>query len=306
MTERAFAILLPLAILAPALQAEEQEPGLEERLRLQGEELEKLKQEVKDLRGRDVIQLEKDINAYLETTSAEVQPRTPAYRNLQLFGTRVRIGGYMSLELRDDGEDSNLRFDFHRLVLRIGAEIADGISFDSEIEIEGGGADVSFLTGNEILVEYAEIRWEFIEDLLVFKAGALLVPWGRFNKYHDDPYQDLTDRPLVSRRIGAVAFDQPGIGFEGSVEFAGDSGWFLDYDFAVTQGFGEATGRAAELSDRQQQQQAGLGTPGSLGSRAVLGRLRHRSVGDLRQVGRPRPQRQLWLGVRTLHQEGVV
>ena len=127
-----------------------------------------------------------------------------------------------------------MEFDQHRLVLRINSDIAEGLTFDSEIEIEGGGADVGFLEDNEILVEYAELGYELIEFALVFKAGALLVPWGRFNQYHDDPYQDLTDRPLVARRLAAVAFDQRGVGFEGTVDMGGN--WFLDWDVALTQG----------------------------------------------------------------------
>jgi hypothetical protein len=201
-------------------------------------EIARLKQELQDLRGKDATRLDEEIAAYLETTGEEVEPRLPSYRSPQQFGGRVRFGGYLSLEFRDDDQDVS-RFDLHRLVLRINADIADNINFDSEIEIEGGGADVGFLTGNEILVEYAEIRYGLVGDALTFKVGALLVPWGRFNRYHDDPYQDLTDRPLVSRYLGAVAFDQPGVGFEGSIDI-GDSDWWIDYDTALTQGFGES------------------------------------------------------------------
>jgi hypothetical protein len=94
---------------------------------------------------------------------------------------------------------------------------------------------VDFLTDNEILVEYAELTLAILEDKLDFVAGLILLPWGRFNLYHDDPLNDLTDRPLVSRYIGAVAAQQAGVAVDGSFDVG--SGWFLDYDVAVVQGF---------------------------------------------------------------------
>jgi hypothetical protein len=152
-----------------------------------------------------------------------------------MYGRRVRIGGYFTIEFREDGDGSPLAFDAHRLVPKIQADVAEGITFETEIEIEGGGADVDFLTDNEILVEYAELSFSVVEDRLNLVAGIILLPWGRYNLYHDDPLADLTDRPLVSRYVGSVAAQQPGIAFDGTLESGG--GWFFDYDVAVVQGF---------------------------------------------------------------------
>jgi hypothetical protein len=136
-------------------------------------------------------------------------------------------------------------------VLKLQSDIAEGIAFETEIEFEGGGADVDFLDGNEILVEYAELSFEIVDDRLVFRAGAVLVPWGRFNRFHDDPLQDLTDRPLVSRRIGAVAFDQAGIGIAGTLE-PGQRGWFVDYDLVLVQGFDDEFSTNGGVRDARQ------------------------------------------------------
>ena len=215
-----------LAILATVSLAGD----LEDMVKKQGDQIRRLESEVGRLRGRSRAALDEDVTAYLEEGTGEESLERP-------WGRRVRLGGYFSLEFRDDGDSSTMEFDQHRLITKIQADIAEGITLEFEIEIEGGGADVSFLDGNEILVEYAELSFEIIEDKLIFVAGLILLPWGRFNAIHDDPLNDLTDRPLVSRRLAAVAFDQPGIAVEGTLEIA--TGWFLDYDIALVQGFAD-------------------------------------------------------------------
>ena len=233
--ERAFTLVLPLLALAGATPLFAGQEDLEELVRRQGEQIRQLKEEVGDLRSQQASGIDSDISQYLAETDVARAPT--GSKGGGLFGGRVRVGGYFSLEFRDDGDGQTMHFDQHRLVLKLQSEIADGIGFETEIEFEGGGADVSFLTGNEILVEFAELSFQLIEDKLILNAGVILIPWGRFNQYHDDPLNELTDRPLVSRRIGAAAFGQPGIGTEGTFEF-GDS-WFFDYNVALVQGFAD-------------------------------------------------------------------
>ena len=220
---------------SPSSQAEEGD--IEQLVRQQGEQIRRLEEELERLKeapSDDRNHLEKEVDTYL----AESQRTQVEYFRQRGGGARrVRLGGYFALEFRDDGDGATMEFDQHRLVLKLNADIAPGLTFDMELEIEGGGADVGFLEDNEILLEYAELSYELIEDNLIFKVGALLVPWGRFNLYHDDPYQDLTDRPLVARRIAVTAFDQPGVGVEGTFDLGGH--WFLDYDVALTQGLSD-------------------------------------------------------------------
>jgi hypothetical protein len=76
------------------------------------------------------------------------------------------------------------------------------------------------------------------------------MPWGRFNQVHDDPMNDLTDRPEVSVRLGGVAFGQAGVAGEGTLEPAAD--WFLDYKLALTQGFAEGISTNGGARDGRQ------------------------------------------------------
>lgn len=230
---------LILLLLGPLAWAQDnQSKELEKLVQEQGEQIKSLKGEVNKLKaGEGRTARDNEIEDYLDDTEKEHRRMPTVFDASRTgWGERVRLGGYLSLEYRDE-DQKTAEFDFHRLVLRLQADIADGISFDTEIEFEGGGADVSFLDGNEIFVEYAELQFEIWEDKVNFSVGAILMPWGRFNIYHDDPLNDLTDRPIVSRYIGAVAFGQPGVAFYGTV--GNESGWFLDYKVAYVQGFAE-------------------------------------------------------------------
>ena len=227
-----------LALVSIALGNPDDSDDLKKIVEEQGKELERLRKEMGELKAQPArSDVEREVESYLDQTERRVRGVAEGWsRDTGMSSSRLRLGGYFSIEFRDDGDGHTPSFDFHRLVLKLQADIANGISFDSEIEFEGGGADVGFLTGNEILIEYAELRFEIWEAFLAFDAGLILVPWGRFNFYHDDPMNDLTDRPLVSRRIGAVAFGSPGIAIDGVVPIRG---WFFDYKLALVQGFGE-------------------------------------------------------------------
>lgn len=127
------------------------------------------------------------------------------------FGS-VSLGGYADFEYKDF-DNSNSTFDQHRFILNIGAEIGDRLRFFSEYEIEHGGPDSANGDG-EAKVEQAYIDY-LINDAVNMRFGALLVPFGRYNLYHDSDLQDLTDRPLVARRVIPTTWTESGMGFFG-------------------------------------------------------------------------------------------
>lgn len=153
---------------------------------------------------------------------------------------KFKIGGYATILHKTiekyNGGDSTNFFDSIRIVPQFEWEVTDWLEFGMEIEFEGGGSGASFLTENEILVEYAEARATPLDELNI-RAGLLIVPFGRYNKNHDDINWDLVDRPFAARRVVPSAFDQPGVGVYGAftqIPFLG-----VNYDFAVTQGFSQ-------------------------------------------------------------------
>jgi len=145
----------------------------------------------------------------------------------------LSVGGYFDIEFKSDDTKSNNTFDQHRFILSFDGSMNEWISFRAELEIEGGGAEASFLSGNEIVLEYGELHFNF-DEAINLKAGALLVPFGRFNALHDAPLRDLTDRPLVDRRIVPTTWTDAGVGLYGAFNLG--NSFRLDYDFVLING----------------------------------------------------------------------
>jgi len=123
--------------------------------------------------------------------------------------------------------------------VNIASQVHERINFYSEIEFEHGaelGED------GEIAVEQA---WAdlILTDWLVFRAGAILVPFGRYNIHHDDNENDLTLRPLYARRIVPTTWTEAGMGFHGDIPLANP-------DMAATYEFYFVNGLTQELDDR--------------------------------------------------------
>lgn len=127
------------------------------------------------------------------------------------FGN-VSLGGYFDMEYLDR-ENEEAAFRQHRWIINIGAQIAERVRFNSEYEIEYGGTDTAASDG-EAKVEQAYGDY-LINDVINLRAGAVLVPFGRYNLYHDSDLQDLTDRPLVARDIIPTTWTEAGYGFFG-------------------------------------------------------------------------------------------
>lgn len=148
---------------------------------------------------------------------------------------RLDLGGYFSTRWANSelpGEKPS--FQDMRFVLQVHSQVARAVRFDGEIEFEHGG--VSDEAGGEVKVEYAQVSLAESE-CFALKAGSLLVPWGRFNQEHDDPFNELSSRPTVSRFVHGAVFAAPGIGAEGIVP-AGDELSFR-WDVALVNGLSD-------------------------------------------------------------------
>jgi hypothetical protein len=148
----------------------------------------------------------------------------------------VSVGGYADIEF-ENFEDSHSTFDQHRWILNIGADLGDRLRFYSEYEIEHGGISGNNAGDGEAKVEQAWIDF-LIHPFINLRAGALLVPFGRYNLFHDSDLQDLTDRPIVARDVIPTTWTESGAGFYG--EFNPTIGSYEDlnlgYEFYVING----------------------------------------------------------------------
>lgn len=168
-----------------------------------------LKDQIRDEMKNSAIDVE-----YVGRHNAPVGDGGLLIKNPSGFGN-VSLGGYFDMEYLDrEKEDSTFRQ--HRFVLNIAAQPNEKIRFNSEIEIEYGGPNVPNADG-EIKIEQAYADY-LINDMINFRAGALLVPFGRFNLYHDSDLQDLTDRPILARDVIPTTWTEAGAGFFGSFD----------------------------------------------------------------------------------------
>lgn len=135
------------------------------------------------------------------------------FREESGFG-QVSVGGYMDHEFADF-ENTRSTFDQHRWIINVGAELGDRLRFYSEFEIEHGGVNASG-TGEE-KVEQAWVDYTIMDEFNL-RGGALLVPFGRYNLYHDSDLQDLTARPIAARDVVPTTWTESGAGFWGEFD----------------------------------------------------------------------------------------
>lgn len=169
-----------------------------------------------------------------ETKSGSAQEGSGAliYARPFVVSPKAIVGGYMDFEyINRTGSPS--KFDQHRLVPFIYADVSDRVKFAAEIEFEHGGV------GDELKIEFAIIDY-LVNEPINLRGGIILLPLGKFNLLHDSPLRDLTDRPLVAQRIIPTTLHQPGVGIYGT--FYPTALSQINYEVYVTSGFTGAYG----------------------------------------------------------------
>ncbi len=194
-----------------------------ERLELVAEEFvahEKAEEKLKDMREREYTA------AVSKSGSGGLVYARPGYSN-----PKAVIGGYMATEFEALDGPTNVRrnepnsFDVPRFVVMFYSDVTERTRVAVEFEVEHGIGDAE--------LEFAVIDHSFAE-WINFRTGIVLLPVGKFNLIHDDPINDLTQRPEVAIRVIPGVLREPGAGFFGTVYPTRLSK--LDYEFYVTQG----------------------------------------------------------------------
>jgi hypothetical protein len=153
--------------------------------------------------------------------------------------TDFKIGGYGSTRFEASSlKDNNNTFTFRRFVLTGDATVGERLRgvFELELErfteleverrapVEGGlrgfSQSIEGTNHTEISLEQAWVEFA-LADWARFRAGAVLVPLGRFNLNHDDNRWDLPRRSLVDRGVpvlpSTAAWTEVGMGFSGDI-----------------------------------------------------------------------------------------
>ena len=121
---------------------------------------------------------------------------------------RISLGGYGDLHANfTEGADNDL-FDLHRIVLFMGVQFTDWLTFSSELEVEHafvshGDGEISF---EQAYIEYA------MNDCIHFRAGRVLAPLGIINHRHEPTSFNGVERPSFAKYIIPSTWSVDGIG----------------------------------------------------------------------------------------------
>lgn len=142
--------------------------------------------------------------------------RGPGGRNITAFDRKAQsgVGGYYDLEFKAPLNGKISTFDLHRLILQTSSYLHDNLFFNAEIEFEHGGLLNAGTNDGELKIEQAWADYR-INDLLNFRAGVVLIPFGIVNVLHDSDVRDTTTRPLMASTIIPTTWMDSGVGFHG-------------------------------------------------------------------------------------------
>tara|TARA_R110002073_G_scaffold336295_1_gene531847 strand:+ start:52293 stop:53798 length:1506 start_codon:yes stop_codon:yes gene_type:complete len=139
-------------------------------------------------------------------------------RIFQGAANAVTIAGYGELHytraMPEDG-DATSEIDMHRLVLYVGKQFNDKISFSTELEVEhaiAGEGKVGEFEVEQAIVDYRFTDRDSAVGVLGMRAGIMLVPMGIVNQWHEPPLFHGVERPRVDELIIPSTWREGGIG----------------------------------------------------------------------------------------------
>lgn len=165
------------------------------------------------------------------------------------------------------------RFDARNVELFMTGQITSRLRAFAEIEFERlpkSSASTGTATNRQGEVEVEQGWLEYkISDAFIPRFGVILVPFGRLNLEHFDPVQDLTDRPIVMRRVIPTTWGEAGMGFTGRLALPNS----ILQDLAVNYQFFAINGLTNAISDTSTRNARGGFGSDNNANKAIVGRL---------------------------------
>lgn len=218
-------VLTLCAVFPSSLHAQASNPSSANRSEDQIEQLKSTLQQIENRHQKELSDLQERLGVM------EKRQNTLSDELVQ----NIKVGAYGVVAF-EDFRDRKTTFD-GKLELLISGQFHDRIRFYNEIDLG--------VPGGNALAEQAYV------DLLLTQAfnlrtGVLLIPFGKFNLDHFDPRRDLTDRPVVARRITPSTWSDLGVGAFGLIPL-GDN-LKATYEIQVINGLTDAFTATAQSS----------------------------------------------------------
>jgi hypothetical protein len=126
--------------------------------------------------------------------------------NAQKTNNNLTIGGYAQVDYIH-AKNEVATVDLHRMVLYVGYQFNEKVSFESEIEFEHV---------KELEVEQAFFNYRLGSGITA-KAGLMLVPMGLINQTHEPSTFFTVNRPGQDKNIIPTTWSQIGVGVSGNI-----------------------------------------------------------------------------------------
>ena len=252
-----------LALALAAGPAAAQGQSLEEKIQSMEQQLQELKQELHQQQAAPPPAAPSPAPAPAANAAAaapnpageEVAPEKSEAFYEKLM-ERVKLGGYGSFRFEHNSlPQIGDTFTLRRVVLTVDGNIAPRLRAYTEVEFERfrnlevdktltsedngllAQQEIETKGEGEISLEQAWLQYD-LYDWLRLRAGAVLVPLGRFNINHDDDKWNLPRRSLVDRGVPVLpveaAWDELGAGFNGDIPITDQV--LSNYQFYVMNG----------------------------------------------------------------------
>lgn len=227
-----------------------------------GATLEEMQKQLDELQGK---------MQELQNQKKQESPQESGDYMKKLWGG-TKISGYGELDyiFRQDngnGKEGNT-LDPKRVVLNVTSELADWISFNSELEWEHGGSDGG--ADGSISVEQAYLDFKFMPALNL-RAGVMLMPMGAINQNHEPTNFYSSTRPELDKYLIPSTWQEMGISAHGAINQK------MDYQLMAVTGL-DGTKFDAESGLREGRQGFGKDSNRNF---AVTGRLDVRPVTNM-------------------------
>lgn len=253
-------------------QLKAQMKALQAQVQTQAEEIEKLKGLISLKEEHQVKQLPVEEAEMVDVTASDNMDFVFYQQEIinQKLIQMVQFDLYATLEFENFQKTDSV-FDARNVELLGEAQLNERLKGFVEIEFERTAKTSSGRRQGEVEVEQGWLEYTFNESFKP-RAGVVIVPFGKFNLEHFDPFRDLVDRPIAMRRVVPVTWAEAGVGFTGIASPGEHLGEFFE-ELEINYQFFFVNGLTNEISDRGLRSARGSFGSDNNNNKAFVGRL---------------------------------